>query len=291
MGVAQHHDAVTGTEKQHVANDYAKRLAFGVEQSLKVAEEALNILARRVSNSQGKRTSVVYCALLNNTECSVTESNNENVNVILYNPLARQTKSWITLPITNAQYQVLDVESSHVVTSDIAPVYAATSKIAERRSRATFRLIFEADLPAFGFKVFSLQRNPSLPPPTDPLPSLNSEFLLRNDNFELKFDAQGNLAEVENLKMGIHAKIQQSFCYYLATSATNASPRDQSSGAYIFRPLPGSNSHKCMRVQKYSIAHLNRLTEVHQIYNEWISQTIRVYDGASQVEFEWQIGE
>lgn len=31
MAVAQHHDAVSGTEKQHVANDYAKRLARGWE--------------------------------------------------------------------------------------------------------------------------------------------------------------------------------------------------------------------------------------------------------------------
>ena len=29
MGVAQHHDAVSGTSKQHVADDYAKRLAIG----------------------------------------------------------------------------------------------------------------------------------------------------------------------------------------------------------------------------------------------------------------------
>ena len=29
LAIAQHHDAVTGTEKQHVANDYAKRLSIG----------------------------------------------------------------------------------------------------------------------------------------------------------------------------------------------------------------------------------------------------------------------
>lgn len=29
LAIAQHHDGVTGTEKQHVANDYAKRLAIG----------------------------------------------------------------------------------------------------------------------------------------------------------------------------------------------------------------------------------------------------------------------
>jgi len=30
MGIAQHHDAVTGTEKQEVAFDYAQRLADGI---------------------------------------------------------------------------------------------------------------------------------------------------------------------------------------------------------------------------------------------------------------------
>jgi len=29
LAIAQHHDAVSGTEKQHVANDYAKRLSIG----------------------------------------------------------------------------------------------------------------------------------------------------------------------------------------------------------------------------------------------------------------------
>ena len=31
MGIAQHHDAVSGTEKQHVADDYAQRLAQGID--------------------------------------------------------------------------------------------------------------------------------------------------------------------------------------------------------------------------------------------------------------------
>lgn len=31
MGVAQHHDAVSGTEKQKVAFDYAQRLSRGID--------------------------------------------------------------------------------------------------------------------------------------------------------------------------------------------------------------------------------------------------------------------
>ncbi|XP_059076613.1 sufE-like protein 1, chloroplastic/mitochondrial [Cryptomeria japonica] len=37
LGIAQHHDAVSGTEKQHTANDYAKRLAIGASQKLLAA--------------------------------------------------------------------------------------------------------------------------------------------------------------------------------------------------------------------------------------------------------------
>ena len=41
MGVAQHHDAVSGTEKQAVAYDYARRLAEG-ETQCQVSEENIS---------------------------------------------------------------------------------------------------------------------------------------------------------------------------------------------------------------------------------------------------------
>jgi len=34
MGVAQHHDAVSGTEKQEVAFDYAQRLSVGIDNAV-----------------------------------------------------------------------------------------------------------------------------------------------------------------------------------------------------------------------------------------------------------------
>ncbi len=34
MGVVQHHDAVSGTEKQHVADDYAQRLGIGIDSAI-----------------------------------------------------------------------------------------------------------------------------------------------------------------------------------------------------------------------------------------------------------------
>jgi lysosomal alpha-mannosidase len=33
MGIMQHHDAITGTEKQHVADDYARTMAKALEDA------------------------------------------------------------------------------------------------------------------------------------------------------------------------------------------------------------------------------------------------------------------
>jgi hypothetical protein len=34
MGVVQHHDAISGTERQDVADDYAQRLSQGIDSAL-----------------------------------------------------------------------------------------------------------------------------------------------------------------------------------------------------------------------------------------------------------------
>jgi len=34
MGVIQHHDAISGTERQHVADDYVQRLSQGIDAAL-----------------------------------------------------------------------------------------------------------------------------------------------------------------------------------------------------------------------------------------------------------------
>jgi len=39
IAVMQHHDAVTGTEQQHVADDYAKLIHLGVEECKKIQNE------------------------------------------------------------------------------------------------------------------------------------------------------------------------------------------------------------------------------------------------------------
>ena len=68
MGLAQHHDAVSGTEKQHVADDYARHLAEGALACDGVVAEALGTLLG------GPAVSLTSCPLLNESICPTTTS-------------------------------------------------------------------------------------------------------------------------------------------------------------------------------------------------------------------------
>jgi lysosomal alpha-mannosidase len=48
VGVVQHHDAVTGTGKQHVADDYSRQIYKGLEKTNPVYTEAINFWAKKV---------------------------------------------------------------------------------------------------------------------------------------------------------------------------------------------------------------------------------------------------
>ena len=63
MGVMQHHDAVAGTEKQHVADDYALKLYKSVAKCQHVVADGLSKLsAKQVGGCLGVKLSEVYLA-------------------------------------------------------------------------------------------------------------------------------------------------------------------------------------------------------------------------------------
>jgi alpha-mannosidase len=66
MGIAQHHDAVSGTAKQHTTDDYSKRLALGaskVENGVNTALTCLTSSNRTCVSSVTKFEQVTKCAL------------------------------------------------------------------------------------------------------------------------------------------------------------------------------------------------------------------------------------
>jgi hypothetical protein len=215
-------------------------LSEGVGKCLAIFNSAVNVLLKRHFNVNNMAP-LYHCSLLNMSECAVIERQTK-FTVIIYNPLPRTIQSWISIPVIGQDHQVVDADTGQLVMSDNAVLYNEIALLAERRAKANSRLVFMADLPAMGFKVYTCVQNPQLRnqmPPFSNIPLQRSNFNLRNEYLGLKFDAAGNIMEIDNLKEGLTANLRQSMCIYSSSS----------SGAYVFRPETRSHaSPVCLRV-------------------------------------------
>jgi lysosomal alpha-mannosidase len=154
MGEAQHHDAVSGTEKQHVADDYAKRLWSGTAKCVNVVENSLNAIIKINFNATNK-SPIIYCPLLNSTECLPIEDK-KTFTIVVYNPLPRSIQSWISLPVLGAKHNITEAVTGKTVISDSSLVYPEIRLIKERKSLADYNLVFKADLPPLGYSLIYL---------------------------------------------------------------------------------------------------------------------------------------
>jgi hypothetical protein len=73
LGVAQHHDAISGTSKQHVALDYARRLHSGVRRGETMLVKTLRRVVLQPSDVDKYLQDLAYCQLLNETICEVSQ--------------------------------------------------------------------------------------------------------------------------------------------------------------------------------------------------------------------------
>jgi len=154
MGVAQHHDAVSGTEKQHVAYDYAKRLSQGTDEVFQAFEPML-----RSRFGLGPGEGIHLCPRLNISECLPVE-NKSVFSVFLWNPLARPVESWQRVPVTAGklacaieEFGVFDLDGRRV-DSEVVEVDEATRRIPERVASADFEVVFLAELAPVNFTGF-----------------------------------------------------------------------------------------------------------------------------------------
>lgn len=101
MGVSQHHDAVSGTAKQHVTNDYTKRVQGGIDQAAKFVADKLKRFILNESDVGHYLEDLSYCQFLNETKCDVsTQANGKDLYVVVYNGLAKRRSTIVGIPIT-----------------------------------------------------------------------------------------------------------------------------------------------------------------------------------------------
>ncbi len=324
MGVTQHHDGVSGTSKQHVAYDYARRLAWGREDAAAAAAVALAALTGTTAGAP----LFAACDLANATICApLTSGGTANVSLTAWNPRGQ------ALPTANFRvpvavggsgavksFAVTDAATGLALTAQLLP--ASASDLALRTEYYgeplpalgnLSWLCWQGTLPAAGFATFIL--TPTLSAAAAPA-TIHSRLELRSSSnnsisnrlLTLTFDAEGLLSSYASnaTSSGTPLPLTQSWGYYNSSIGTNA-PNDnttdpqQPSGAYIFRtntstlfPLPGDPT-QVVYVTGPVVSEVR--TGIVGGAGEpsappgWITQVTRLWAGeGSLVDVEWTVG-
>jgi lysosomal alpha-mannosidase len=274
IGVVQHHDGVSGTERQHVTYDYAKRLSIGVDS-------ALSNIFSDVSNQ-------IFPCLLNISDCSLIEKES-NFGIYILNSLNYDLDVWIRVPVEYDDYDVFD-DNGEQLDTELSVIDEETKKIPERKSNAIYNVVFKISLPPFLTQLVYFRRNlgKSFFLNTRETKNELQPFDFENEYIKYSFDKSGNLNQIVNIESGISTPLKQFFCFYQSMPGNNSEYEFQASGAYIFRPIKDSCVY--LSVRNYTVYQGKMFSEVHQVYNDWISQTIRLYENTRHAEFEWQVG-
>lgn len=274
MGILQHHDAVAGTEKQHVADDYARQLQRAIDECENLANTALNKLIN--SNSNTTEATFKTCLLANISQCSVTETL-ENFVVTLYNPLSRSVDKLITLPVTGSNYNIQD-KDGNILESDIFPIPDYIKNIPGRESNATHDLYFIGkSIPPLGWKSFIISLNDTK----------KSSIKLKNSTTSFDIDEDTGLVNKITLN-NISIPFGQNFYFYNGFVGDNQHPENRSSGAYVFRP-DGEIKKIAERAEVTSYEG-SLVFEIRQKFSDYVSQTARVNKVENYIEFDWVIG-
>ncbi|XP_049857125.1 lysosomal alpha-mannosidase-like isoform X1 [Schistocerca gregaria] len=289
MGVMQHHDAITGTEKEHVAKDYARILSDGFSECLEAIEAAFKKIIPKSSVVKDELSEIPIkpCLKLNVSECQVSEVNNSFV-VFVYNPLSYPTSHYVRLPVTSTSYSVKDPNGKEQITQ-LVPIPEPVLTAPGRMSDAKNDLIFKAtDLPPLGFRAYYITKLNKEQQKEHTSEKLDEAHEIGHKKFSLKFDdVTGKIKSI--VSQGHEIKVKQDFYYYKGFLGNNEVFENRSSGAYIFRPN-GSEAVLASSSVKQKIIKGPLVDEVHQVFSDWISQVVRVYKGENHAELEWMVG-
>lgn len=286
MGIAQHHDAVSGTEKEHVARDYALQLNKGRLSCLPIVTKALNDLLPSTNFYK-----IHHCPLLNVSACPITETE-ASFTVIVHNLLAwSRPGHLITIPWTDEGARVTGPDGKELQV-DIVPIPASVQSLPDREdSIATTELTIKLDVPASSISALTVERTDTkFDEPT--VSRISSRgLLLKSKSMEVSFDSTGQIQFVK-LSNGNKIKLQQDFLVYRSMNGNNSAFAYRASGAYIFRPNgtaePIKDSHNDQPSAKYTQGKF--FTQVERQINPWISQTIRVNSDDDLIQFDYRVG-
>ncbi|CAD6204979.1 unnamed protein product [Miscanthus lutarioriparius] len=305
MGIAQHHDAVSGTAKQHTTDDYSKRLALGASKVEKGVNTALTCLTSSNGTCVSSVVQFSQCPLLNISYCPSTEeaiSATKRLVVVAYNPLGWERSDFIRVPV-NDQNLVVKSSDGNIVESQLVEVDNVTSNLRKFYVKAylgittdkapKYWLTFRASAPPMGWNSYFISKSTGAGYNSTEHVSVvvspsNSTIEVGPGPLKMSFSsASGQLNRIFNSISGVDLPVQQSFLWY--RSSEGDASDSQASGAYIFRP-DGNTPTTVSSLVPLKVIRGPLVDEVHQQFSSWIYQITRLYKNKEHAEVEYTIG-
>ena len=317
VGIATHHDGMSGTERQDVSNDYEMRISEShgeVEEGVALSFNKLMGLNANFEHCNCNSMGGNNC--LNISMCATT-TDSSTFSVAAWNPLGRWSSQWVSVPVTGNSWKVSNINGTEVPcqvseiderTHSIPLLYLnsfnmTAAEIAKRQSemanKATHILSFRAFLPPMGYTAYTatttrksnvVERKAAV-----------GNFSISNDLYNVEFDTSLGLAtKITNKESGLSTPLSVTIgwynssiggCTHDAGVAKDQQCDEQKSGAYIFRSntstvyYPGETQIPTLRVVNGT-----SVTEVYQQFSEWATVVYRLWKDRSFVEVEWTVG-
>ena len=329
VGLVNHHDAITGTAKQHVTDDYMKILDRAYTTAEKVVLKKLGNVAVQEDVSIGA------CRATNASTCEISQSANkgDSIVVVAYNALPRSVSQQVTvyLDVESASVNIVvnEVNAEGVITpiSDVEII--STAPKAGLKVAPTTLIFTARNIPAVYYSRFiielqdlskkGLQNSKVMVPSSTPR---TPSFDISNDKVTLTF-RDGLLEQMKRKGDGDDKSIMISnnLYYYIGygspgikgqryqekdnrdphlqnlqprASAARGDQSTQESGAYIFRPSRADGSDLAAVAGDgdidVTVLEGEIVTEVRQKFADWATQTVRLREGSELVELEWTVG-
>eukprot|EP00591_Stephanopyxis_turris_P017428 CAMPEP_0195539222 /NCGR_PEP_ID=MMETSP0794_2-20130614/49941_1 /TAXON_ID=515487 /ORGANISM="Stephanopyxis turris, Strain CCMP 815" /LENGTH=1047 /DNA_ID=CAMNT_0040673245 /DNA_START=100 /DNA_END=3243 /DNA_ORIENTATION=+ len=304
VGIAQHHDGVSGTSKQHVAYDYAKRLDSGIKEASSYVTKTLNKLL-------GGSANLSYCQLLNETICDVSQAATidfgTDLYVVAYNALSSSREEIISVPVAaDATYVVYRVDEEVSNQIPVTSVLMQSHNPSKTQEAAGFILHVETgNIPALGAIILRIEmvstESSKTHPSTDFAPACRREREnvrgskeqdrstadIFNGKLNFIFDkSTGVLKGMRDKTNGSYMDVSMDWGYY-----TSYAGPGQASGAYIFRPSKQDGGTLMDQQCDSTIVYQTDLvTEVHSQFSSWVKQITRVKKGQPYLEVEYSVG-
>ncbi|KAK7307474.1 hypothetical protein VNO77_40576 [Canavalia gladiata] len=302
LGIAQHHDAVSGTAKQHTTDDYAKRLAIGASRAETIVSSSLYCLTSKKSGVCSAPTSAfAQCQLLNISYCPPTEDSTplaKSLVLVVYNPLGWNRTDIVKIPVNDAHLVVKDslgntLRTQYVkvdnVTANLREFYVEAYVGLSPKQAPKYWLLFQVSVPPLGWSTYFIstaaRKGKSRNEFVSQLSSQQNDIIeIGPGNFKLSFSSEsGQLIRMHNSRTGVDVPIQQSYLWYGSSEDSS-----QASGAYVFRP--NSPPNIVSRSVPFKIIRGPLVHEVHQKFSSWIYQVTRVYKDKEHADIEYTIG-